>query len=214
MPGSRLAPPSPACAPTSWSGTFVINNYLKGQTPRAFDLLHWNGDSANLPGRLYAWYLRNMYLENNLRVPGKAERCAARPVDLGAHRRARPIVLATREDHIVPWASAYASARLLGGRIEFVLGASGHVAGVVNPPQRPAPMLLAHGRMQRDAGDWLAGARREPGSWWPHWSAWVQQHAGQRVQAPQALGSERYVADRGGARTLRAGEGAEPGTRI
>jgi polyhydroxyalkanoate synthase len=169
---------------------FHVNNYLKGTTPAAFDLLFWNGDSSNLPGRLYAWYLRNMYLENNLRAPGRV-RVLGRPVDL-ARIRAPAYVLATREDHIVPWTSAYAAQRLLGGRIEFVLGASGHVAGVVNPPEPQRRCFWHTGPGSADAADWLAGARREAGSWWPHWSAWMRQHAGHRVRAPQAPGSESY----------------------
>ncbi len=171
---------------------FHVNNYLKGTTPAAFDLLFWNGDSSNLPGRLYAWYLRNMYLENNLRARGRV--CVlGHGVDL-ARIRAPAYLLATREDHIVPWTSAYAAQRLLGGRIEFVLGASGHVAGVVNPPDPVRKCFWHTGPVQEDAGDWLAAARREPGSWWPHWSEWVRQHAGPRVRAPEGPGSARYPA--------------------
>jgi polyhydroxyalkanoate synthase len=169
---------------------FHVTNYLKGTTPPAFDLLFWNGDSSNLPGRLYAWYVRNMYLENNLRARGRV-RVLGRPVDL-ARIRAPAYVLATREDHIVPWTSAYAAHRLLGGTIEFVLGASGHVAGVVNPPDPGRRCFWHAGPSQGGAGEWLAAARRETGSWWPHWSAWVRQHAGRRVHAPRGLGSERY----------------------
>jgi polyhydroxyalkanoate synthase len=132
-----------------------------------------------------------MYLENNLRTPARVSVLGS-PVDL-RRIRAPAYVLATREDHIVPWASAYAAQRLLGGRIEFVLGASGHVAGVVNPPH-PARRCFWHaGPAQGSAAEWLAGARREPGSWWPHWSAWVRQHAGRPVRAPRALGSERHA---------------------
>jgi poly[(R)-3-hydroxyalkanoate] polymerase subunit PhaC len=169
---------------------FHVDNYLKGTTPVAFDLLFWNADSSNLPGRLYAWYLRNMYLENNLRTRHRLS-VLERPVDLG-RIRAPAYVVATREDHIVPWTSAYAAHRLLGGRMEFVLGASGHVAGVVNPPDSGRRCFWHEGPSQGGAGDWLAAARREPGSWWPHWSAWVRQHAGRRIRAPQGLGSERY----------------------
>ena len=125
--------------------------------------------------------------------PRQSCACWAARVDL-ARIRAPAYLLATREDHIVPWTSAYAAQRLLGGRIEFVLGASGHVAGVVNPPDPVRRCFWHTGPAQEDAGDWLAAARREPGSWWPHWSEWVRQHAGPRVRAPQGLGSERYPA--------------------
>jgi polyhydroxyalkanoate synthase len=189
MPGSQLAHAFATLRANELVWHFHVNNYLKGTTPPAFDLLFWNADSANLPGRLYAWYLRNLYLENNLRTAGRTS-VLGRPVDLAAIRMPA-YVLATREDHIVPWISAYAARELLGGRIEFVLGASGHVAGVVNPPE-PERRGYWHDGSEGSAADWLASAQRSPGSWWPHWSAWLRPHAGRRVPAPQALGSERH----------------------
>ena len=192
MPGSLLASTFASLRANELVWSFVINNYLKGQTPRAFDLLYWNSDSANLPGRLYAWYLRNAYLENNLRMPGKLTLCR-RPLDLNAIR-CPAFVLATREDHIVPWRSAYASTQLLGGKIEFVLGASGHIAGVVNPP---APVRRGHwlNPAAPPTGDeWLAQASDRPGSWWPHWVSWLLRSSGTQVAAPPALGSGRYPA--------------------
>jgi polyhydroxyalkanoate synthase len=190
MPGRQLADAFATLRANELIWRFHVNNYLKGTTPAAFDLLYWNADSSNLPGPLYTWYLRNMYLENNLRIRGRL--CVlGTPVDL-ARIEAPAYVLAARDDHIVPWGSAYAAHRLLGGRIEFVLGASGHVAGVVNSPQPQRRCFWHSGPAQGDAGAWLAGARREPGSWWPHWSAWLRQHAGQRVRARQALGGEAY----------------------
>ncbi len=190
MPGGLLASTFASLRANELVWSFVINNYLKGQTPRAFDLLHWNGDSANLPGRLYVWYLRNAYLENSLRVPGKLALCG-RPVDLRAIR-CPAFVLATREDHIVPWRSAYASTQLLGGRIEFVLGASGHIAGVVNPP---APVRRSHWlnpAVPPSADEWLEQAVNKPGSWWQHWVSWLMETAGTRISAPQILGSTQH----------------------
>jgi poly[(R)-3-hydroxyalkanoate] polymerase subunit PhaC len=190
MPGGLLASTFASLRANELVWSFVINNYLKGQTPRAFDLLHWNSDSANLPGRLYAWYLRNAYLENNLRVPRKLTLCG-RPLALNAIR-CPAFVLATREDHIVPWRSAYASAQLLGGRIEFVLGASGHIAGVVNPP---APVRRSHWlnlAAPANADEWLAHASERPGSWWPHWVDWLLGNSGTQVSAPTTLGSREY----------------------
>jgi polyhydroxyalkanoate synthase len=166
---------------------FVINNYLKGQTPKAFDLLHWNADSTNLPGKLYAWYLRNMYLENNLSTPGKLRVCG-RQVDL-ARVHAPAYLLATRDDHIVPWRSAYASGRLLAGTIQFVLGGSGHVAGIVNPPAAGRREYWVNSELPEDPQSWLAGAQRTTGSWWTHWMQWLQPLSGPLKSAPTQLGN-------------------------
>ena len=115
-----------------WS--YVVGNYLKGETPPAFDLLHWNGDSANLPGPMFAAYLKDFYLDNRLRDSG-ALTMGGEPIDL-ARVTMPAYIVASRDDHIVPWRSAYRSTQLLGGEISFVLGASGHIAGVVNPPAK------------------------------------------------------------------------------
>jgi polyhydroxyalkanoate synthase len=168
----------------------VVNNYLKGKTPDPFDLLYWNTDSTNLPGVMYAYYIRNMYLENNLRVPGKLTMCGV-PVDL--RKLGMPkYVLATREDHIVPWRTAYASARLMRGRTEFVLGASGHIAGVINPASRSRRNYWVNGKLRKDPDAWLEAAESRPGSWWPHWVAWLGRHAGARISARASLGSGTY----------------------
>src|SRR5689334_19560697 len=129
MPGSTLSSAFASLRANELVWYFVVNNYLKGQAPRAFDLLYWNADNANVPGKLYAWYLRHAYLENNLREPGKLQ-LKGQPLDFGDVALPTMIV-AAREDHIVPWRSAYASTALLAGRIEFVLAASGHIAGIV-----------------------------------------------------------------------------------
>jgi polyhydroxyalkanoate synthase subunit PhaC len=168
---------------------YVVHNYLKGQTPPPFDLLHWNADSTNLPGAMYVYYIRNMYLENNLRMPNRLSMCGA-PVDL--RRLAMPAyVFATREDHIVPWKTAYASAHLLAGKIDFVLGASGHIAGVVNPASRNRRNYWIGGALHDDPERWLEAAQSRPGSWWPHWSAWLAQHGGTYVAARTRLGGKR-----------------------
>ena len=165
---------------------YVVNNYLKGRTPEAFDLLYWNADSTNLPGAMYSYYVRNTYLENNLRQPGKLVMCGT-PVDLG--RIDQPAyVLATREDHIVPWRTAHASALLLGGRIEFVLSASGHIAGVINPASKNRRNYWLNADAGDDAERWLAGASSKPGSWWGHWTGWLAQHSGPQVPARAGLG--------------------------
>ncbi|RKT27005.1 polyhydroxyalkanoate synthase [Paraburkholderia sp. RAU2J] len=166
---------------------YVIDNYLKGKSPMAFDLLYWNADSTNLPGPMYTWYLRNMYLENNLCKPGRLTVCGT-PVDLG-HIDAPTYVLATEEDHIVPWRSAYRSTRLVGGPTQFVLGASGHIAGVVNPASKNKRSFKAGGDSSGDPQAWLTSAETQPGSWWTHWIEWLKPHAGESVKARTKLGS-------------------------
>ncbi|AUT62660.1 class I poly(R)-hydroxyalkanoic acid synthase [Paraburkholderia terrae] len=169
---------------------YVVNNYLKGKTPAAFDLLYWNADTTNLPGPMYSWYLRNMYLENNLRVPGKLTMCGT-PVDL--KRIDMPsYLLATQEDHIVPWQSAWRSTQLLGGKVEFVLGASGHIAGVVNPASKNKRSYWTSDESASEADAWLTSAEEQPGSWWNHWIVWLKQHAGEQVKARKVLGNAKH----------------------
>ena len=166
---------------------YVVHNYLKGETPPAFDLLHWNGDSANLAGPMYVDYIRNMYLDNKLCKPG-ALMMAGQKIDL--RRLEMPAyVYASREDHIVPWKSAYRSAEILGGEVMFVLGASGHIAGVVNPPEKKRRNYWTNPKLVRDPDQWLANAETHQGSWWPHWCTWLARHAGARRAAPHELGS-------------------------
>jgi polyhydroxyalkanoate synthase len=190
MPGRRLAEAFASLRANELVWRFLIENYLKGRTPPAFDLLYWNSDSANLPGPLFAWYLRNMYLENNLRIARRLQVLGA-PADL-ARITTPAYILATREDHIVPWTAAYASTRLLGGTMQFVLGASGHIAGVVNPAAGGRRCYWSAPVDGSDAQAWLARATRAAGSWWPHWSAWLARRAGRRIAAPAATGNTRY----------------------
>ncbi len=171
---------------------YVVNNYLKGGTPPAFDLLYWNGDSTNLPGPMYAYYLENMYLENRLKDPG-ALTMAGEAIDLG--RVTMPAyVYASRDDHIVPWRSAYRAIALLGGDTTFVMGASGHIAGVVNPPEKHRRNYWVNELTTDDSDDWFARARSIPGSWWPHWGAWLAPHGGTRRKAPRRTGSAAHPA--------------------
>jgi len=174
---------------------YVVNGYLKGQAPPAFDLLFWNGDVTNLPGPMYCWYLRNTYLENKLVQPGATRQCG-QPFDLG-RIEVPAFVYASREDHIVPWQTAYASVHLLGGDTRFVLGASGHIAGVINPP---AKKKRSHWIAPDDtpaptgAAAWFDSAIEQPGSWWPAWAAWLAGHSGPRVVAPKQPGNARHPA--------------------
>ncbi len=168
----------------------VINNYLKGKSPEAFDLLYWNADATNLPGPMYAWYLRNMYLENKLRLPGKLTMCGT-PVDLGDIDMPS-YVLATQEDHIVPWRSAYQTTQLVSGKTQFVLGASGHIAGVINPASKNRRSYWTDGKQGDDAEQWLASATESPGSWWNHWIKWLAPRSGRSVAARKRLGNTKY----------------------
>ncbi|HWP18851.1 MAG TPA: class I poly(R)-hydroxyalkanoic acid synthase [Burkholderiaceae bacterium] len=190
MQGRDLAATFSFLRPNDLVWNYVVGNYLKGETPPPFDLLYWNSDSTNLPGPMYCWYLRNTYLENNLATPGKVRVCGV-PVDLG-RIEVPSFIYGSREDHIVPWEGAYASTRLLGGDKRFVLGASGHIAGVINPPAKKKRSHWTHERLPADAKQWLAGAREHPGSWWPLWSEWLVQHAGRQVTAPRTPGNRTY----------------------
>jgi polyhydroxyalkanoate synthase len=169
---------------------YVVSRYLKGKESPAFDMLFWNSDDTNLPGPMFCWYVRNTYLENRLREPGQTEQCGV-PVDL-ADVDCPAFLYASREDHIVPWATAYASHELLGGDTTFVLGASGHIAGVINPAAKNKRNYWASDRIGADAESWLSTAESVPGSWWPKWSEWLASHAGPKVAARKSPGSSKY----------------------
>ena len=191
LPGQDLAFVFSSLRANDLIWPYVVNNYLLGGKPPAFDLLYWNADSTNLPGPMYCYYLRNTYLENNLRMPGKLRNCGV-PVDLG--RVSLPMFgLATREDHIVPWRSAYRTLHLLGGEDKtFVLGASGHIAGVVNPASKNRRSHWIGSPYPREPEDWLASATEEKGSWWPRWMKWLDEHGGGRRKAPAQSGNAKH----------------------
>ncbi len=169
---------------------YVVGNYLKGGKPPAFDLLYWNADSTNLPGPFAAWYLRHLYLENALREPDRLAMCGTtadlRRLDMPAY------IYSSREDHIVPWHSAYLSRDILGGETTFVMGASGHIAGVINPPAKGKRSHWRNDAPAATADDWLASAAEHKGSWWPHWIEWLKRFAGDERPARKALGSKRH----------------------
>ena len=169
---------------------YVVGNYLKGGKPPVFDLLYWNADSTNLPGPFLSWYLRNMYLENNLRVPGKLSISGVK-VDLGKIN-ASAYLLATREDHIVPWTGAYMVRRLLGGESTFVLGASGHIAGVINPAGKNKRSYWAGNSTATAPEEWLESAEERKGSWWWHWIEWLKGRSGKEIAARGKLGNANY----------------------
>jgi polyhydroxyalkanoate synthase len=188
LKGQDLASTFSFLRPNDLVWNYVVGNYLKGETPPPFDLLYWNSDSTNLPGPFYAWYLRNTYLENNLVKPCKLQVCGEgidlRKVDL-------PVYLyGSREDHIVPIGGAYASTQVLPGKKRFVMGASGHIAGVINPPalKKRSHWVREDGKFPADVNDWIAGSTELPGSWWDDWSGWLKTHAGKQIAAPKTYG--------------------------
>jgi len=169
---------------------YVVENYLKGNSPPPFDLLYWNGDSTNLPGAMYCWYLRHTYLQNDLVKPNKVKICGEK-IDLGKIK-CPAYLYASQEDHIVPWQSAYESAHILKGKNRFVLGASGHIAGVINPPAKNKRYYFENDVIAPTADQWLEGAKQIPGSWWPNYTKWLEQFAGKLKPASAIFGNAKY----------------------
>jgi polyhydroxyalkanoate synthase len=173
-----------------WS--FVVNNYLLGKSAFPFDLLYWNADATRMPAAMHSFYLRKMYQENLLAKPGGITLDGV-PIDLG--RITVPaFLLSTREDHIAPWRSTYAATQLYSGPVKFVLSASGHIAGVVNPPGGK------YGHWENDRNppspeEWLATATARPDSWWPTWARWIAGHDGDDVPAREPGGEHAPLED-------------------
>ena len=192
MKGQDLASTFSFLRPNDLVWNYVVGNYLKGETPPPFDLLYWNSDATNLPGPYYAWYLRNTYLENRLVEPGAASACGEK-IDLGVLDM--PFyIYGSREDHIVPIDGAYASTQALPGKKRFVMGASGHIAGVINPPakNKRSHWTRADGKLPKTHAAWLQGAVEAPGSWWTDWSQWLKAQAGKQIVAPKTYGRGKY----------------------
>jgi polyhydroxyalkanoate synthase subunit PhaC len=164
-----------------WS--FVVNNYLLGKEPFPFDLLYWNSDSTRMPAAMHSFYLRNMYQENKLVVPGGISLLNV-PIDLSTVT-VPSFLLSTREDHIAPWKSTYAATQIYKGPIKFVLAASGHIAGVVNPPGQKKYGHWENGKLPPAPDTWLEGATYYEDSWWPAWEKWVSEYSGGEVKARQ-----------------------------
>jgi polyhydroxyalkanoate synthase len=192
LKGQELATTFSFLRPNDLVWNYVVGNYLKGETPPPFDLLYWNSDSTNLPGPMYCWYLRNTYLENNLVKPGKLTVCGQK-IDLG-RIDAPTYVYASREDHIVPWDGAYRNTQVLKNKVRFVLGASGHIAGVINPPAKGkrSHWIGATAALPAQHKDWFDKAKEHPGSWWTDWSAWLKSHAGKQIAAPKTPGNRQH----------------------
>lgn len=172
-----------------WS--YVVNNYLKGQTPPPFDILYWNSDSTNLPAAMYTYYINKMYLENKLAEKDGLTICGEK-IDLSKVKI--PVYfLSTIEDHIAPWKGTFVGTELFKGSIDFVLGASGHVAGVINPANKNRRNYWTGGELGKGADHWLETAERQEGSWWPNWAEWVKRRGGKKVDAPASLGNAEYA---------------------
>jgi polyhydroxyalkanoate synthase len=190
LPGSDLAFVFSALRANDLIWPYVVNNYLLGGTPPPFDILYWNADGTDLPGPMYCYYLRHTYLENKLREPGALVNCGV-PVDLGKIK-CPMFVYASMEDHIVPWRSAYRTLGLLGGEKTFVLGASGHIAGVINPADKNRRSHWLGAPYPEDPDAWLASASEQRGSWWPRWTAWLEAQRGGTRKAPAKAGNRKY----------------------
>lgn len=160
-----------------WS--FYINNYLMGNDARPFDLLYWNSDSTRMPAKMHSYYLRNMYMKNLLREHGKLE-VDGTPIDLA--KVTIPVCfVSTFEDHIAPWKSTYAGVKLFGGSKRFILGGSGHIAGIVNPPEANKYSYRVTSRPPANPENWAEKAEVHAGSWWPEWQHWVKGKSGKQI---------------------------------
>jgi polyhydroxyalkanoate synthase len=188
LPGSDLATTFSFLRPNDLVWNYVVGNYLKGESPPPFDLLYWNGDSTNLPGPFYHWYLRNTYLENRLVKPNAVTVCGEsidfRKVKTPAY------IYGSREDHIVPIGGAYATTQHWPVAKRFVMGASGHIAGVINPASKGkrSHWIGSDTAFPANVDDWIASATEHKGSWWGDWAAWLKPKAGKQVKAPKGYG--------------------------
>lgn len=192
LSGVELANTFSFLRPNELVWNYVVSNYLLGKTPPSFDLLFWNNDSANLAGPMFSWYLRNMYLNNSLKVPNQLTICN-QPVDL-SKISAPAYILASKEDHIVPWRSAFASTQILKGKNRFVLGASGHIAGVINPVKKNKRNYWVNKTQPKNPDTWLTSATSIDGSWWPDYASWLVAQSGKKVKAVKRLGNSAHPA--------------------
>jgi polyhydroxyalkanoate synthase subunit PhaC len=187
-----------------WS--FVVNNYLMGKDPFPFDLLYWNSDSTRMPAKMHSFYLRNMYLKNLLRVPGGIT-LGGVPIDI-SKIKIPAYFISTAEDHIAPWKSTYKGAKVLGGPVRFVLGGSGHIAGIVNPPAANKYCYWINDAMPEAPEAWLEAATRHTGSWWSDWQAWMEKNNGDLAKVPARVPGE------GKLKVIEAAPGAYASLRL
>jgi polyhydroxyalkanoate synthase len=168
---------------------YVVNNYLMGRDPMAFDMLYWNADATRLPAAMLLFYLRHLYMENALAERGLID-LEGRPIDVCAVKTPC-YMLSTKEDHIAPWTSSYPATQRFAGPMRFVLGESGHIAGVVNPPSKKKYGYWTRKDYPADPAEWLEGAEHKDGSWWPDWARWIAPHGGLKVAA-RRVGSKAH----------------------
>jgi len=174
-----------------WS--FVVNNYLMGREPFPFDLLSWNSDATNLPAAMQSYYLRNMYLENKLIKPNAL---SMKGVPINLYKIKTPsFCLSTHDDHITPWRSTYAATQTYAGPVTYCLSGSGHIAGVVNPPAKKKYGYWTNATTPADPEEWLKGATKQEGSWWPEWIKWLDQYAGEMVDARDPAANANVIED-------------------
>jgi len=180
LEGSKMATAFNMLRASELIWPYFVNNYLKGQEPMPFDLLFWNSDSTRMAAANHSFYLRNCYLENNL-SQGKmvlaGKKLSLKDVKVPVYN------LATREDHIAPAKSVFVGSGYFGGPVEYVVTGSGHIAGVVNPPDKHKYQFWTGGPVEGDYDQWMANAEETPGSWWPHWMAWIEKQDGREVPA-------------------------------
>jgi polyhydroxyalkanoate synthase len=173
-----------------WSN--VVNNYLLGNKPPAFDLLYWNSDGTRMTHAAHSWYLRNTYVENNLIEPGKIQ-LKGEAIDLGRIKQ-DIYAVGAEKDHIVPWNAAWRITQLVGGKVRFVRASSGHIAGIINPPGgKGAYWINEAGETAGTAEAWLQSATRHDGSWWTDWKSWLSERSGRRGKPP-SMGSRTHPA--------------------
>lgn len=187
LDGSKMATAFNMLRASDLIWPYVVNNYLKGKDPMPFDLLYWNSDATRMPAANHSYYLRNCYLENNL-SQGKMK-LAGKTLNL-ADVKIPVYNLAAREDHIAPARSAYIGGQLFGGDVTYVMSGSGHIAGVVNPPEAGKYQFWTDGPAGAGFDDWVAGAKETPGSWWPHWDQWIRSHSDERTAARKPGGKK------------------------
>ena len=190
LPGQQLSNMFNLMQPSQLIWSNVITNYLMGQKPPAFDMLYWNSDSTSLPRDAHTWYIRNTYVENNLKEPGKVE-FDGRPIDL---RKIEGDIysVGTRKDHIAPWKSGWAMCKLTNGNIRYALAGGGHIAGVVSPPEKGRGYWTSDECGQYETADeWLENAEEHEGTWWEDWTGWLESRSGEQTDPPQ-VGSDEY----------------------
>jgi polyhydroxyalkanoate synthase len=180
LDGVKMANAFNMLRPNELIWTYVVNNYMKGVEPAAFDLLYWNSDSTRIPRANHSFYMRSCYLENRLargEMVIDGVRLNLRQVKIPVYE------IATREDHIAPARSVFRGAKFFGGDVTYVLGGSGHIAGIINPPSKGKYNYLTGGPVKGSFDEWVAGAKETMGSWWPHWLLWITAQAPGKVKA-------------------------------